>query len=159
MSASVTRKLIVAATALGGISAGTTLDRSIVELPAWRRVGAVPWAAYSRQADLKNGLAWYAPLGFAMLIVNLAAVAAVRRDPKVPRSTATPAYAAALLAVAHMLVTSRAVPNMLSVGRTDDADSLRGALDGFARWNRVRAGLDVLLFAANLRALASISRS
>ena len=71
MSASVTRKLIVAVTALGGISAGTTLDRSIVELPAWRRVGAVPWAAYSRQADLKNGLAWYAPLGFAMLIVNL----------------------------------------------------------------------------------------
>jgi hypothetical protein len=56
MTSSLTRRLIVAATALGGILAGGSLDRSAVQLPAWRRVGPVPWATYSRETDLRNGL-------------------------------------------------------------------------------------------------------
>ena len=159
MASHVTRGLVVGAAALGGVTAGTTLDRSVVELPAWRRVGAEPWAVYSRQADLRHGLIWYSLVGFATLSANVAAAVAVRRDPGVPRSAAVPAYVAALLAVGHMLATARAVPNLLSVRGADDPVALRGALDGFARWNAVRAGVDVVMFASTLWALASVSRS
>ncbi len=154
-----TRGLILTATALGGIAAGTSFDKSIVQLSAWRRLGAAPWATFSRKADLGNGLIWYPPLGIGTMFFNLAAAVAVRRDRTVPPSVAVPTYAAALLAIGHMLATARAAPNMLSVRRTDDPGSLEEALDGFTRWQAVRTGLDALLFAANLWSLASVSRS
>jgi hypothetical protein len=159
MAASRTRRLIVAATALGGILAGGSLDRSAVQLPAWRRVGPVPWATYSREADLRNGLIWYPLLGLGAPLLSIAAALAVRSDRAAARSGAAPAYAAAVLSVGHVLATSRAAPNMLGVGRLgDDADALRGALDRFERWQAVRASLQALTFAANLWSLVAVSR-
>lgn len=158
MTSPLTRGLGLAATALGGVAAGTSFDKSIVQLTAWRRVGAVPWAVYGREADLGNGLIWYPPLGIGTILSNVAAAIALHRDPTAPRSAVFPAQAAALLAVGHMLATARAAPNMLSVRRTDDPETLRGALDGFTRWQTVRTGLDALLFAANLWSLTSTTR-
>lgn len=157
MTMSLTRGLVLAATALGGIAAGTSFDKSIVQLTAWRRIGAAPWATFSRRADLGNGLIWYPPLGIGTMFFNIAAAVAVRRDRTVPPSAAAPIYAAAVVAVGHMLATAKAAPNMLRVGRTDDPNSLEEALDGFTRWQAVRTGLDALLFAANLWSLASVS--
>lgn len=159
MKTSVTRGLVGAATALGGIAAGTSLDRSIVQLTAWRRVGAVPWATYSRQADLRNGLRWYPPLGIGVLLTNVAAAIAVRRDRTTLRSAKLPVQAAALLAMGHMLATAGAAPNMLGVRRDEKPEALQNALDGFTRWQTVRTALDALIFAANLWSLAAISRS
>jgi hypothetical protein len=141
------------------VAVGTSFDKSIVQLTAWRRVGAGPWATYSREADLRNGLRWYPPMGFGTLLANVAAAVTVRREPMAPRSAVFSAQTAALLAVGHMLATARAAPNMLSVRRTDDPEALRGALDGFTRWQTVRTGLDTLLFAANLWSLTSITRA
>ncbi len=158
MKVSVTRSLVVAAAALGVIATGTSFDKSVIQLSAWNRHGAEPWATYSRQADLRNGLIWYPAIGVGTLLVNLAAAVAVYRDPAAPRSAAVPTLGSALLAIGHMLATAGAAPNMLGVKRTDDPDSLRGALRGFTRWQGVRTGLDALLFAANLWSLASVSK-
>jgi hypothetical protein len=87
MKTSVTRGLVVAATALGGIATGTSFDKSIVPLPAWNRVGVEPWAAYSREADLRNGLIfWHPRMGIGTLLANVAAAIAVHCDPAAPRS-------------------------------------------------------------------------
>jgi hypothetical protein len=159
MKTSLTHGLVVAAATLGGIAAGTSFDKSIVQLSAWNRVGAEPWASYSREADLRNGLIWYPAMGIGTLLANVAAAIAVHRDPTTPRSAVLPTRAAALLAIGHMLATAKAAPNMLRVRRTDDPDSLTGALEGFTRWQAVRTGLDALMFAANFWSLASVLRS
>ncbi len=51
MTSPLTSGFVLAATALGGMAAGTSFDKSIVQLTAWGRAGVVPWAAYSREAD------------------------------------------------------------------------------------------------------------
>jgi hypothetical protein len=84
MKSSVTRSLVVAATAFGGIAIGTSFDKTIVQLPAWDRVGAEPWATYSREADLRNGLRCYPAMGIGTVLANIAAAIAVHRDPKAP---------------------------------------------------------------------------
>ncbi|MGH2588650.1 MAG: hypothetical protein ACRDJE_27310 [Dehalococcoidia bacterium] len=160
MATAVTRGLITAATTIGGIAAGASLDRSIVQLPAWHRVGPVLWGVYSRQADLRSGLVWYPPLGIGSLLVNLMAAVAVHRDRSVPRAAAAPVYVAAVLTMAHLLVTSQAGPNILRVRRRgEEPNGLRDALDGFTRWQAARASLDALLFAANLWSLRSVSQA
>ena len=156
MKTSLTRSLVVAATALGGITTGTSFDKSIVQLPAWNQVGAEPWATFSREADLRNGLRWYPAMGIGTVLANIAAAIAVHRDPAAPPAAVVPTQTAALLAIGHMLATARAAPNMLRVRRTEDPDSLKAALEGFTRWQTVRTGLDVLMFTANLWSLASV---
>jgi hypothetical protein len=42
-----------------GLLAGLSVDRSVVAMPAWRWVGVRGWAAFSRRADLGNGLVLY----------------------------------------------------------------------------------------------------
>ncbi|MFL5496048.1 MAG: hypothetical protein ACJ8DC_16815 [Gemmatimonadales bacterium] len=42
--------LLLLAAFLGGILGGTAIDRMFVGFPAWRRLGAAAWAAYSREA-------------------------------------------------------------------------------------------------------------
>ena len=46
-----TSALILAATAADGLLAGASLDQSIKQLPARRRIGAVDYSAYSRASD------------------------------------------------------------------------------------------------------------
>ena len=155
MTTSVTRGLVIAATALSGIVAGTSLDTRIVQLSAWRRVGVEPWAVYTRE-QLRNSLLWYPPLGIGTTLVNIAAVVAVHRDSKVSRSEALPSRAVALLAIGHLLVSAKATPNMLRVRQTDDPDTLQEALEGYTRWHQVRTGLDTLTLAANLWSLTTV---
>ena len=59
MASSVTRGLMVAATAPGGVLAGASVDRTLIQLPAWRLVGAAARATFGRAANLGNGLIWY----------------------------------------------------------------------------------------------------
>ena len=160
MASPLTRRLSVVATALGGILAGASVDRSIVGLPAWRRVGAKPWATYSRQADLRNGLILYPLLGIGQPLFTIATAVAYRFDRTTPRSAALPTYAAAVLSVGHMFATTRAAPNMLSLKRIDDNDleALQGALRQFEQWQVLRGSLQALTFAANLWSLVSILR-
>jgi len=55
MSRARTILLLVPATLLGGVLAGSALDRVIVAGPAWHALGAAAWAEFSRHADLGTG--------------------------------------------------------------------------------------------------------
>ncbi len=158
MTTPLTRGLDAAATALSGVVAGTTIDTGIVKLPSWRRLGAEPWAAYTRE-ELPTSLVWYPILGIGGVLVNIVAAVAVHRDGEATRSATVPSRAVALLAIGHLLTTAKAVPHMMSVRETDDQASLRQALEGFTRWNAARAVLDTLTFAANLWSLTSVTKS
>ena len=51
-----TSALTLAATVFNAFLGGGGLDRVAIQMPAWRQVGIVPWAEFSRHADLGNGL-------------------------------------------------------------------------------------------------------
>ncbi len=157
MTTPATRGLVTAATALSGVVAGTTIDTGVVKLPAWRRLGAESWAGYTRE-ELSISLVWYPVLGVGAVLANVAAAVAVHRGGA-SRSAALPTRAVAVLAIGHLLTTAGAVPHMVRVRETGDPASLQEALEGFTRWHLARTGIDALTFAANLWALASVSRS
>jgi hypothetical protein len=150
-----TEILALLAMATGGLAAGFTIDRSIVALPAWRRLGAEPWAAFSRLADLGRGLALYPSVGVATWLLSMAtAVSFAIGDG--PSNAGTAVYIAAAWSVAPAMATFRAAPNMLRLRRTDDDDELAAALIGFTRWNHVRAVAQTLGFGANIWALTAL---
>ncbi len=158
MTTPATRGLVTVATALSGVVAGTTIDTGVVKLPAWRRLGAESWAGYTRE-ELPISLVWYPVLGVGAVLANVAAAVAVHRGGGASRSAALPTRAVAVLAIGHLLTTAGAVPHMVRVRETGDPASLQEALEGFTRWHLARTGIDALTFAANLWALASVSRS
>ncbi len=154
----VTSGLMIAAAALNGILAGASLDQSIKQLPARRCIGAVAYSIYSRASDLGNGIAWYAGIGMGAAVVTIAA-AATAYFQSISSAQSTPIYLAAVLSVLHTLVTTRAAPLMLSQRRyTADAESehaLRELFDRFARWQALRAFLQVLTFGTLLWAIVA----
>lgn len=151
--ASVTLALALAAAALDGVLAGASLDQSIKQLPARHRMGAVAFSAYSRAADLGNGIFWYGLLGVGAALVTIAAAAAsVIAGRSFEQSL--PLLIAAMLSVLHSLVTTQAAPTNFSQRRVpNDEAALAGVFDRFERWQTLRAVLQVLTFAATLWAL------
>ena len=63
MVASVALWLTLAAAAATGLLAGASLDQSIKQLPARRRIGIEAYSAYSQASDLGNGIFFYGVLG------------------------------------------------------------------------------------------------
>jgi hypothetical protein len=49
------RDFLVLATGFGGLLAGASADRYLVQVPAWRHLDVMIWAEHSRHADLGNG--------------------------------------------------------------------------------------------------------
>src|SRR5687768_4540286 len=112
----ITRGFVIAATLLGGLLAGSNVDRNLVHMPAWHHVGALAWAAFSREADLAlNGMILYPLEGIGGAIFTIAAAIAYHFDHTAPRKAAVPIYAAAAMVVGGMLATTQAAPIMLSV--------------------------------------------
>jgi hypothetical protein len=137
------------------------INRTLVDMPAWQRVGAPAWAQFSRWADLgQYGLVMY-PLegiGGAVLSILAAIIFALSRRTRT-RSGAFPIYAAALLALGGMLATTQAAPTLLRTRHTSDPVALQQALNLFAFWGGVRAVFQSLAFAANLWSLVTVSRN
>ena len=124
--------LIVAGQLLGAIA--DSLARTLVEMPAWRRLGPEAWAAFSRNADLGNGRIMYPLVGIGGTLLILAAAIAFRLSPRRPLSVAIPLYGAALMAICVMLTTTQAAPIMLSLHRIgNDPATLQQAFEGFYR--------------------------
>lgn len=140
-----TRRLSCGAALANGALAGMNVNRSLVEMPTWQRVGPLDWAAFSRHADLGPvGRLLYPSLALAVAILSLAA--------------AVPIYGAPLLTLGGLLVTTRAVPIMLSVpNRGTDPVALQPALNGFQFWGNLRGAFQVLAFVANLWSLVPLS--
>jgi hypothetical protein len=154
----ITLILIVLATALNGIAAGASLDQAIKQLPTRHRIGVLAYSAYSKNADLGNGLPWYVSIGISAVLLTIgAALAAVSRQV-VPQA-AVPIYLAVGLSILHSLVTTQAAPLMFSQWQYEnDEAALTKLFNRFARLNALRAALQVLTFAMLLWALMNYVR-
>jgi len=141
--------LAVAAAVANGLMAGATLDQSVKQLPARHRIGPVAYAAYARAADLTGGLRWYPALAAVVVLSTGAAVVTGLLDHP-DRWRVVALLAVGVGTVAHMLVTARAAPTVLSLRRLpdDDADRIAAVLERFARLQTLRAGLQVAALAA-----------
>jgi hypothetical protein len=147
--------LVAVAAAVDGLLAGASLDQSIKQLPARHRIGARAFSAYSRAADLGNGVVWYAALGIggALLTVAAAAAAVVMA---LPVEQSVPLLIAGLLAIAHSFTTARAAPIKFSQrAAVDDDAALSRIFARFERWQTARALLQLGTFAAVLWALVT----
>ena len=69
--------LLLAAVLANGLLVGASLDQTIKQLPARRRIGPVAFSEYSKAGDLSNGVAWYATLGVGAAVLTV--IAAVVR--------------------------------------------------------------------------------
>jgi hypothetical protein len=116
------------------------LNRTLVEMPAWRAVGPLAWAAFSRHADLGVGRIVYPLAGIGGTLLSLVAAVAFRLSPRRPLSAAIPIYASACASLGVMALTAFAAPIMLSLPRLgDDPVALARAFAGFGYWDAVRA--------------------
>jgi len=150
----------IAATALDGLLAGASLDQSIKQLPARRRIGAVAYSVYARAADMGNGFFWYPILGVGgALLTIVAAILALAQSA--PTSVAWPLYLAAVGSLSHSFTTSRAAPTMLSqrhvAPTAENEPKLTALFDRFERWQTARVILQVVTFGLMLWALAAFA--
>jgi len=157
MSLTLTSGLIIAATVLHGFLAGTGVDRVVVQMPAWRQVGSRAWAAYSRHADLGNGLFLYPFEAIGGALLTLIAAITYFFSHALPGAGAVPIYLAVLFAAGGLLATVRAAPKMLSLRRIGhNPSAIQEAFEGFDRWGTARAVLQVLAFGTNLWSLVAL---
>src|SRR5437762_1062762 len=101
----------IAAAVANGVLVGATLDQSVKQLPARRRIGAVAYAAYAQAADLAGGLRWYPTVAGVVVLSTGAAVAAGLFDHP-GRWRVVALLVVGVATVAHMLVTGRAAPTI-----------------------------------------------
>jgi hypothetical protein len=149
--------LLLAAVVANGLLVGASLDQSIKQLPARRRIGAVAFAAYSRAADLASGIVWYAALGIGTALLTLAAaIAGLTDTPHTAQRIAALACAAALT-VSHSLVTALAAPTNLSQRHVaaNDEHALTLIFDRFERLQTIRAALQATTLATAVWALVA----
>jgi hypothetical protein len=141
------RTLLGAATVLNGLLAGATADRFLIGIPALRKLGPLTWGQYSRHADLSPaGAAFYPTLAIGGTILTIADAV---------RSRQPMATVAAASALAGLLFTFKAAPNMLVVRHLgNDAKALQKRMDKFVYWSTFRGTLQVAAFFACVCALS-----
>jgi hypothetical protein len=156
MTSIATCGLITAATIFNGVLAGGNIDRALVQMPAWRKVGARAWAAYSRHADLENGFYLYPTEAIGGALFTIAAAVSFRFDVTAPAPAALPVYLSVALVIGGLLATVKAAPLMMSLRCVDDILALQKAFDGFRRWGNMRGAFQILAFLANVWALVAV---
>jgi hypothetical protein len=146
---------MIVAAALNGLLAGASLDQSIKQLPARRRIGVIAYAAYSRAGDFGPGVPWYAGLGLGSAVVTIASGVVAQFDGAAA-GVAVPLALASVAALAHSAVTARAAPTLFGV-RAAAGDEVRlvRIFDRFARLQGLRALLQAVTFGLTLWALAA----
>jgi hypothetical protein len=148
--------LIILAIMSNGLLAGASLDQSLKQLPARKRIGPVAYSVYSEAADLGTGIAFYAILGIGAAVLSFAAAMLVLRG-SAPAARA-PAVLAGLLAVLHSAVTTQAAPIVFHQRQAGtNAEALAQVFDRFARWQGIRCVLQVANFGVLLWLEASFS--
>ena len=147
--------LLLVALIANGVLVGASLDQSIKQLPARRRIGVVAFSEYSKAGDLGPSVAWLAALGIgAAALAVLAAIVGLLTGPD-PRVTAALALTL-FLTLAHSFTTTRAAPaNFSQRAAAGDPARLEAIFDRFERWQTVRAALQLLTLLAIGWALAA----
>ncbi|MBV9180365.1 MAG: hypothetical protein JO356_03570 [Acidobacteria bacterium] len=154
-----TRNLEIAATLCGAILAGGGLDRTVVAMPAWRKLGSRAWAKYSRHADLGNGLIFYPAVALGGFAFSLAAFITYRHSRGVLPKASTPITLSVTLSALGLLLTRQAAPFMLSLRRIgDDPAGIERAFDGFGFWGGKRVLVQLGMLITNLWACMAISQ-
>lgn len=152
--------LMLAATFLGGILAGSAVDRAIVGGQAWHELGAAAWLEYSRRADLGVGLVAYPIEGIGTALLTIAASASNYLDGNRRRRTVLPLYCAVGLSIVGLLLTVKAAPIMLNLAEPQSATAIERAFDEFFVWGLyLRGTADTLAFAALVWALSDLHRA
>lgn len=148
-------KLLTISVFLTGMAAGLSADRSIVQLPAFRRTGLDAWVAYSRHADLENGLFYYPTLALGGSILTIAAAWRMSDRGSTTQRRARLSRTAAVSAALALAATSQAAPNMwrLRAINTADHDSVERTYRGFRFWHGVRSVALTFAFVLGLAAL------
>jgi len=152
-----TRNLAVGAVILGGIVAGFSLNRLLVDLPAWAILGPEQWARFTRNADLGKGLVVYPAIGLAALVCSLGAAVLAHFDSS-PKSAALPLYLAGVTAVIAFVVTRFLLaPEILNL-RSDSPDftHLQNAFVLTRHWWHLKAGLHTITFVCNVGGLMEL---
>jgi|SRR5579859_3363677 len=158
MQTSTTKSLAACACLFAGLLAGVTANRALVELPAWSRLGAIPWADFTRAENHGVGSFFYLVIGFLALSTTIGTAIAFRRDPAVRGLHRFPAYAAALLAIAYGVITRTVlVPAAFHLRAAgNDGAELQHIFVSVARWSGINDLLHVLAFALSLYAFAEV---
>jgi hypothetical protein len=151
MQLTVSVLLTFIAAALNGLVAGASLDQSIKQLPARHRMGVIAFSAYSRAADLGNGIVWYAFMGVSSALFTIAAAIVTFIASS---SQTLPILIAAILSILHSITTTQAAPtNFRQRKAANDEQELTEVFNKFERWQTARAILQLLTFIATLWAI------
>jgi hypothetical protein len=118
-------------------------------------MGVIAFSAYSRAADLGNGIVWYAIIGVGAALLTIAAAVDAYLQAA-PGSVAIPLYLAALTSLLHSFTTTQAAPTLFRARQVkDDAAQLTVIFDRFERWQTLRVALQGATFGLTLWALAA----
>ncbi|MBV9267876.1 MAG: hypothetical protein JO061_17035 [Acidobacteriaceae bacterium] len=157
MPSSITRGLIFGATLFGGLLAGVTANRTLVQLPAWERVGLISWANFTRAENFGLGPIFYPAIGLAALLFTVAAAISARFDRSAGPSRRFPLYSAALLALVWAAITRFVlVPTMSFVSAGKTPAELQQQFITVTRWSGVNDTLHVLTFGLTLWGFAEL---
>lgn len=158
MASSVTKGLAAGAALFGGLLAGVTANRALVQLPAWERLGVISWAHFTRAENAGIGSIFYPALGLAALLLTIATAIAFRVDRDARGARRFPIYLALTLAITWALVTRVVlVPAMFRLKSAgDNAAELQQIFLTVMRGSAVNDILHVLTFALTLWACAEV---
>jgi hypothetical protein len=153
----VTRSLAVGAVVLGGIVAGFSVNRLLVELPAWADLGPEPWASFTRRADLGKGLVVYPLEGLSALVCSVGAAVLAHFD-RSDQSTLLPLHLAGVTALIAFVVTRFLIaPEVLTLrGDLANPSSIQNAFASIRSWWQLKAGLHTITFACNVWGLMTL---
>lgn len=141
--------LITAAILLTGFLAGGSLDRYVVQIPAWGHLSVLTWAEYTRYAEFGNGLYLYPFEVLGSFILLFAATAIVLMNKQRFKYLALPLHLATIFSTISLLFTFFTFPVMLSIQSMGNNEKLiQQAFDKFNFWGLLRAIAQVLSFIA-----------
>lgn len=161
MGSSVTKVLAAGSVLFGGLLAGVTLNRALVQLPAWRRIGVVAWADFTRAETFGIGAIFYPTLGLAALLLTVGTAVAYKFDREQQLARSAPIYAAATLAIVWAVVTRMVlVPQLFALNKAEDnIVKLRHIFVTVLFASAINDILHVVAFALSLWALIALYSS
>jgi hypothetical protein len=154
MEDSVLKFFLLAATALTGILCGASLDQSIKQLPARRRIGAIAFSTYAKAADLKNGVPWYAVLGLSAAITSIITAILVLKNHSA-ENYALSLYCAGVLAICHSTCTAFAAPAYHKQKNSTNENELEKLFSKFEKIQTLRSVFVTLNFISLLWAIST----
>jgi hypothetical protein len=158
MPSTLTRRLAAAAVLFGGLLAGVTAHRALVQMPAWEHVGLGPWAAFMRAEAAGPGLFFYPVLGLAALLSTAATAVACHLDRGARDVPRVVVVGAALLAIGWASITRTVlVPSLARLAEPGISVADLGTIFRLvARWDSINDALHVLTFMLNVWVLTKV---